>query len=61
MGIDTSDLADKNHYNIALKAEVDKLDINQLINVPTSLNNLKTNVHDLDVGKLKSVPGEFKK
>ena len=61
MGIDTSDLADKNHYNIALKAEVDKLDINQLINVPTSSNNLKTNVHDLDVGKLKSVPGELKK
>ena len=61
MGIDTSDLADKNHYNIALKAEVDKLDINQLINVPTSSNNLNTNVHDLDVGQLKSVPGEFKK
>ena len=27
---------------IALKAEVDKLDINKLTNVPTSLNNLKT-------------------
>ena len=27
---------------IALKAKVDKLDINELANVPTSLNNLKT-------------------
>ena len=40
---------------IALKAEVDKLDINKLTNVPTSLNNLKTKVDDLDVGKLKTV------
>ena len=29
------------------KAEVDKLDINKLTNVSTSLNNLKTNVDDL--------------
>ena len=34
---------------MALKAEVDKLDINKLMNVPTSLNNLKTKVDDLDV------------
>ena len=33
-------------YSIALKAEVDKLDI-KLTNVSTSLNNLKTKVHDL--------------
>ena len=32
-----------------MKAEVDKLDINKLVNVPTSLNNLKTKVADLDV------------
>ena len=37
-GVDTSDLAAKNDF-IALKAEVDKLDINKLVNVPTSLNN----------------------
>ena len=47
-GIDTSDLAAKKDF-IALKAEVDKLDLD----VPTSLNNLKTKVEDLDVGKLK--------
>ena len=41
---------------IALKAEVDKLDINKLINIPTSLNNLRTKVDNLDVGKLKTVP-----
>ena len=41
---------------MALKAEVDKLDINKLINVPTSLNNLKTKVDDLDVDMLKAVP-----
>ena len=44
-----------------MKAEVDKLDINKLVNVPTSLNNLKTKVDDLDVGKLKTVPVDFKK
>ena len=46
---------------IALKAEVDKLDINKLVNVPTSLNNSKTKVDDLDVFKLKSVPIDVKK
>ena len=37
--VDTSDLAAKKDF-IALKAEFDKLDINKLVNVPTSLNNL---------------------
>ena len=31
------------------------LDINKLVNVPTSLNNLKTKVDNSDVGILKSV------
>ena len=44
-----------------MKAEVDKLDINKLINVLTSLNNLKTKVKDLDFGKLKTVPVDLKK
>ena len=44
-----------------MKAEVDKLNINKLVNVPTSLNNLKTKVDDLDVGKLKTVPLDLKK
>ena len=43
------------------KAEVDKLDINILVNVLTSLNNLKTKVDDLDVAKLKTVPVDLKK
>ena len=59
-GINTSDLAAKKDF-INLKAEADKLDINKLNNVPTSLNNLKTKVDDLDVGKLKTVPVVLKK
>ena len=35
--------------------------MNKLTNVPTSLDNLKTKVNDLDVGKLKAVPVELKK
>ena len=31
------------------------------MNVPTSLNNLKTKVDDSDVGKLKTVPIDLKK
>ena len=46
-GIDKSDVA-ANKYVIELKAEVDKLDINKLTNVPTSLNNLKTEVDNED-------------
>ena len=38
-----------------MKAQVDKLDINKLVNIPTSLNDLKTKVDDIDVGKLKTV------
>ena len=40
---------------IALKAEVGKLDLNKLVNklVPTSLNNLKTKVDDLNLVKEK--------
>ena len=43
-----------------MKAEVDKLDINRVVNVSTSLNNLKIKVDDLDVGKLKTVPIDLK-
>ena len=58
-GVDTSDLADKKDF-IPLKAEVDKLNINKLVNVPTSLNNLKTKVGDSDLGKLKTVPVDLR-
>ena len=46
---------------IALKDEVGKLDITKLTYVPTSLNNFKTRLDDLDVGKLKAVPVDLKK
>ena len=44
-----------------MKAEVDKLDINELVNVLTSLNNLKTKVDDLNAGKSKNIPIVLKK
>ena len=44
-----------------MKAEVDKLDIDKLVNIPTSLNNFKTKVNNLDVGKLKTVLIDLKK
>ena len=47
--------------HFVLKAEVDKLGSAKLVNVPTSLNNLKTKSDDLDVGKLKVVPVDLKK
>ena len=59
-GAGASDLAAKKYF-IALKAEVDKLDINKLINVPTSLNNLKTKIDDFDVGELKTVAIDLKR
>ena len=40
---------------IAVKAGVAKLDINQLVNAQTNLNNLKSKVDDLDVDKRKTV------
>ena len=43
-----------------MKVKVDKLETNKLANVPTSLNNLKTKVRDLDVGKLKTVAVDLK-
>ena len=60
-GADTSDLATKFFFFFALKAEVDILDTANLSNVPTSLNNFKTRVDDLDVGKLKTILVDFKK
>ena len=40
--VDTSDLDDKKDL-IAFKAEVDKLDISKLVNVPNSFNNFYKN------------------
>ena len=44
-----------------MKVEVDKPDINKLVNVLVSLNNLKTKVNDLDFDKLKNVLADLKK
>ena len=53
-GIDMPPLSAKKYF-ITLKAEVDKLGIAKLVNVPTSLNNLNAKVDDLDVGEFKIV------
>ena len=58
-GVDTSDLTAKKDF-IGLKREIDKVYINKLTNVATSLNNLKTKVDDVDVGKLKALPINLK-
>ena len=58
--VDTSDEAAKNVF-IPLKTDVEKLGINKLVHVPTSSNNLKIKVDDLDAGKLKTVPVDLKK
>ena len=44
-----------------MKAEIEKLDVYKFVNVPTSLNKLKTKVDDLDVGKLQTVSVDLKK
>ena len=48
---DTSNLVGKSNF-FALKAEVDKLDINEFVDVPIGLNNVKTKVDELIVAKL---------
>ena len=44
-----------------MKTEVDKLNINKLLNVPTSLDDLKRKIDDLDLGKVKNVSLDLKK
>ena len=46
--------------SIALKAQIEKLGINKLVNVLTSLNDLKAKVDDLGNGELKTVPVDLK-
>ena len=58
-GANKSDLAAAQDL-IDLKAEVEKIDINELVNALTSFNNLKAKVDDLDVDKLKTVPVDLK-
>ena len=65
--LDLSQYAAKKEWNhvtsvgvISLKAAVGKLNINKLINFPTSLNNLKATVDDVDVGTLKNINVDLK-
>ena len=44
-----------------LKSDVDKLEIDELKNVPINLNSLKSKVDKLDVGKLKTSPVDLSK
>ena len=53
-GVDIFNLAAEKDF-IALKAEVDQLDISRVINDITGLNNLRTTVSNLDVDMLKTV------
>ena len=58
--LQVSDLATEKDF-MSLEADVDKLDINKLANVSTSLNNLIAKADGLDVGKSKTVPADLKK
>ena len=60
LGVDTSEKKLLKKILLLFKAEVDKLDIIKLVNVPNSFNSLTTIVDDLDVGKLKTVPVDLK-
>ena len=44
-----------------MKAEVEKLDINKLVNVSSCLNNSKIKIKDLDADKLRTVLVNSKK
>ena len=59
-GVDTSSFA-KKVDSVNLRSHVDKLDIDELKNVPTNLSNLKSKVDKLDVDKLVPVPVDLSK
>ena len=54
-GVDTSNFA-KKVDSANLKSDVDKLDIDELKNVPSNLSNLKSNADTLDIRKLETTP-----
>ena len=58
--VDTSQFGKKNDL-ANLKSEADKLDINELKNVPGGLNSLKSKVDKLDIDNLEPVPVDLKK
>ena len=60
IGVYTYKLAAENDF-ISLKAGIEKLDFNRLVNISINLNNFKTKEEDLVVDKLKTVPIDLKK
>ena len=60
IGTDTSKLAAKSDL-VSLKAEVDKLDIDQVKSVPTKLSNLKSKIDKLDIVKIETAPVDLSK
>ena len=59
-GVDTSKFIKKFHL-ASLKSNVDKLDIDKLKNVPSSLSSLKSKVDKLDIDELVPVPVDLSK
>ena len=59
-GIDTSKFG-KRLDSTRLKSNVDKLDVDKLKNVLTSLSNLKSKIDKLDVDNLVPVPVDLSK
>ena len=56
-GVDTSSFAKKIDL-VNLKSDVDKLDIDQLKNIPSALSSLKSKVDQLDIDKFKNLSSE---
>ena len=48
-------------YLVSSNSDIDKLHIEELEEVPTGLNSLKSKVHQLDVDKLVLVPVDLSK
>ena len=46
----------KNLIQLALKSNVDKLDIDKLKTIPDDISNLKSKIDKLDIGKLETIP-----
>ena len=60
VSVDTSDFAKKTDL-AGLKSDIDKLDIDILQKVPSSLNSLKSKADKLDADNLVPVPADLSK
>ena len=59
-GVDVLDFAKKTDL-ANLQSDVDKIDIDQLKNVPSCLSSLKSKINKLGIGKLKTTPVDLSK